>query len=466
MSSTTKKTTVVYDREGSNLRDWCFARDKTTGRIYYINVKSKQTFWSVPPELQKIIDAQPEPTASSDADDADGGAAGVVEEKQQGGDDKRRQVEEAVVVPETVEERSMSVLYDRDMDEVIDDDDDIPPPPPLPPTEDDDDDEQVDADGVVQPRDDGKVEEEFPLVPSKALKVTISRALTKVEESNTLHREKSYISYPIRVQDAGTGMDYWIEKRYSDFRDLWTNLKKQYFDEDDGLLPPFPKKKLLGNLDYDFIQQRLGGLRKWLTAVVANQALREASVFLDFIEFDDNMEMGGPMDDDDENEDDDDDNDGDNNNNGGRTSSSSVTNSVPSDADPNKLHIKVYEWRITSPLEGEKPHVEYKIRLDGPGGVSWRIERRFRDFYEMHRNLERLMGDDAYQLARFPAKRLFGNTNPSFLNKRMKALSFYLREVQRLKKAASSRTFRAFLDESGLFLPKVLGINRSSIHKE
>lgn len=88
----------------------------------------------------------------------------------------------------------------------------------------------------------------------------------------------------------------------------------------------------------------------------------------------------------------------------------------------------------------------YKIKVSGPDGESWMIEKRYRELRELHEHL-RLKHPD--QLPQFPGKRLFGNTDPAFVAARQAGLQLYLEGVLRLDPEAQTPALSRFLQCQG-----------------
>ncbi|XP_069062656.1 PX domain-containing protein kinase-like protein isoform X2 [Pleurodeles waltl] len=86
-----------------------------------------------------------------------------------------------------------------------------------------------------------------------------------IEASQSLHSHTEYI---IRVQRGISVENSWqIVRRYSDFDMLNTSLQIS------GLSLPLPPKKLLGNMDREFIAERQKGLQSYLNFITTNHIL-------------------------------------------------------------------------------------------------------------------------------------------------------------------------------------------------
>uniref|UniRef100_A0A0K6S9I1 PX domain-containing protein n=1 Tax=Chromera velia CCMP2878 TaxID=1169474 RepID=A0A0K6S9I1_9ALVE len=88
-------------------------------------------------------------------------------------------------------------------------------------------------------------------------------------------------------------------------------------------------------------------------------------------------------------------------------------------------------------------HVEYQIEVTDPDGDSWLIQRRYREIRELH-DIMKLKHPQSLQS--FPAKRLFGNTDPIFIQQRQTQLQHYLSMVISLEPSCEHRSLRNFLE--------------------
>ncbi|XP_059609143.1 nischarin [Phlebotomus argentipes] len=81
--------------------------------------------------------------------------------------------------------------------------------------------------------------------------------------------------------------------------------------------------------------------------------------------------------------------------------------------------------------------IEVKI-----GEVSWRVFHRYRDFQELH---EKLVSERSVSKDLLPPKKVIGNRNPAFVEKRKAGLEKYLREVLIYLQLTMPREFVEFL---------------------
>ncbi|XP_023298209.2 sorting nexin-21 isoform X4 [Lucilia cuprina] len=73
-----------------------------------------------------------------------------------------------------------------------------------------------------------------------------------------------------------------IQRRYTDFRELYNSLKQLYPKE--MLNIEFPNKVLVGNFSSNLIAERGAAFEKLLTHISRNSVLRNTSTFLDFLQ--------------------------------------------------------------------------------------------------------------------------------------------------------------------------------------
>jgi len=87
---------------------------------------------------------------------------------------------------------------------------------------------------------------------------------TKVDEKRT-----PYTAYKVSVK---CGPRLWfVLRRYADFADLCTKLDKKFPNR--RLLEHFPPKKVLGNMDREFIENRKKQLQSFLKSVVQKKMM-------------------------------------------------------------------------------------------------------------------------------------------------------------------------------------------------
>lgn len=93
------------------------------------------------------------------------------------------------------------------------------------------------------------------------------------------HNINGHTEYILRVQRGPFRDKSWhIYKRYNDFLSLYSNLQSS------GLPLPFPPKKLIGNMERDFIAERQQALQKYLNAVLMNPILASSLTTKKFVD--------------------------------------------------------------------------------------------------------------------------------------------------------------------------------------
>lgn len=105
------------------------------------------------------------------------------------------------------------------------------------------------------------------------------------EEENA--RIRRYVVYFLTVRQDSDVMDAQpatIERRYTDFRDLYQCLKRAHPNELNNF--NFPNKVLMGNFSSDLIAERSTAFEVFLTHVARNAKLRESPTFLRFLQHD------------------------------------------------------------------------------------------------------------------------------------------------------------------------------------
>lgn len=113
--------------------------------------------------------------------------------------------------------------------------------------------------------------------PSNKLSLDDTAPLTAViEASQSL---QSHTEYIIRVQRGVSMENSWqIVRRYSDFDTLNNNLQIS------GLSLPLPPKKLIGNMDREFIAERQKGLQNYLNFITSNHILSNCEIVKKFLD--------------------------------------------------------------------------------------------------------------------------------------------------------------------------------------
>uniref|UniRef100_A0A9L0I6E7 PX domain containing serine/threonine kinase like n=1 Tax=Equus asinus TaxID=9793 RepID=A0A9L0I6E7_EQUAS len=97
-----------------------------------------------------------------------------------------------------------------------------------------------------------------------------------IEASQSL---QSHTEYIIRVQRGISVENSWqIIRRYSDFDLLNNSLQIA------GLSLPLPPKKLIGNMDREFIAERQKGLQNYLNVITTNHILSNCELVKKFLD--------------------------------------------------------------------------------------------------------------------------------------------------------------------------------------
>ena len=89
--------------------------------------------------------------------------------------------------------------------------------------------------------------------------------------------------------------------------------------------------------------------------------------------------------------------------------------------------------------------VNYYEILIKSGPVKWSVNRRYRDFDELH---EKLMQERSVPKEWLPPKKVIGNKSPAFIKKRQEALERYLRDVFVFLQLTMPKEFVEFLEFS------------------
>ncbi|XP_037927706.1 sorting nexin-20 [Teleopsis dalmanni] len=96
---------------------------------------------------------------------------------------------------------------------------------------------------------------------------------------------KRYVVYDLCVRQDSSVIDpnpATIKRRYTDFRNLYMNLKKDYPNEMSTIY--FPNKVLVGNFSSGLIAERSTAFEVFLTHVAGHTMLRETPAFLHFLQ--------------------------------------------------------------------------------------------------------------------------------------------------------------------------------------
>lgn len=86
---------------------------------------------------------------------------------------------------------------------------------------------------------------------------------------------------------------------------------------------------------------------------------------------------------------------------------------------------------------------EYQIKVTPPVGESWFIRRRYREVRELHDHLKLEYPE---RLPQVPRKKLFGNTDPKFIQTRQTDLQAYFNTVLQIDVGCRVRALRKFLE--------------------
>ncbi|XP_060664735.1 sorting nexin-21 isoform X2 [Drosophila nasuta] len=96
---------------------------------------------------------------------------------------------------------------------------------------------------------------------------------------------KRYVVYELTVRQDSQVMDAQpakLERRYTDFRELYQCLKREHPNELGQL--NFPNKVLMGNFSADLIRERSMAFEAFLSHVAAHPLLKESPAFLRFLQ--------------------------------------------------------------------------------------------------------------------------------------------------------------------------------------
>lgn len=93
------------------------------------------------------------------------------------------------------------------------------------------------------------------------LQISIPRAV--LQKTKT----KNYYIYEINIRSKNGDESWTVFKRYRDFHTLHKQLKKQHLQIK---VLDFPPKKKLGNLDFDFVEERRQRLQVYIRHVLQN----------------------------------------------------------------------------------------------------------------------------------------------------------------------------------------------------
>ncbi|XP_054743127.1 sorting nexin-20 isoform X2 [Anastrepha obliqua] len=96
---------------------------------------------------------------------------------------------------------------------------------------------------------------------------------------------KRYVVYELSVRQDSSIIDPQpasIQRRYTDFRNLYNSFKKDFPNKMSSLY--FPNKVLVGNFSADLIAERSAAFESFLTHVASNSILRDTPEFLHFLQ--------------------------------------------------------------------------------------------------------------------------------------------------------------------------------------
>ncbi|XP_034245419.1 nischarin [Thrips palmi] len=106
----------------------------------------------------------------------------------------------------------------------------------------------------------------------------------------------------------------------------------------------------------------------------------------------------------------------------------------------NKQGTKVYIPEVE--LQQPENYMVYQIAVE-VGPVSWRVPHRYKDFVELH---DKLVADHGVTKDLLPPKKVIGNRDPVFVEKRRSALEMYLASVLTFLLHTMPRELAIFLD--------------------
>ncbi|XP_018794329.1 PREDICTED: sorting nexin-20 isoform X2 [Bactrocera latifrons] len=128
---------------------------------------------------------------------------------------------------------------------------------------------------------------EAPILPddgSTILRFEIQLARIMPPDGEDL-KVKRYVIYELSVRQDSSIIDpqpATIQRRYTDFRNLYNILKKEFPNKMSTLY--FPNKVLVGNFSADLIAERSAAFETFLTHVTSCSTLRDTPAFLHFLQ--------------------------------------------------------------------------------------------------------------------------------------------------------------------------------------
>lgn len=102
-----------------------------------------------------------------------------------------------------------------------------------------------------------------------------------------------------------------------------------------------------------------------------------------------------------------------------------------------------HDTAITIPNVEKHENVSVYIIMVRVGSISWTIPHRYNDFVELH---EKLVSDHGVAKDVLPPKKVIGNRDPAFIEKRRGALEVYLTSVVSFLQRTMPRELALFLD--------------------
>ncbi|XP_062997167.1 sorting nexin-20 [Elgaria multicarinata webbii] len=113
----------------------------------------------------------------------------------------------------------------------------------------------------------------------REVKVLFEIPLAKIVEKPF----SKYVKYQIIIVQTGSfdSNRSVIERRYSDFERLHTNLLKEFYDEMEDVT--FPKKSLTGNFTDEIIIERKLAFQDYLRLMYSMEYIRTSRMFIDFL---------------------------------------------------------------------------------------------------------------------------------------------------------------------------------------
>lgn len=128
---------------------------------------------------------------------------------------------------------------------------------------------------------------EAPILPddgSTILRFEIQLARIMPPDGEDI-KVKRYVVYELSVRQDSSIIDPQptsIQRRYTDFRNLYNILKKEFPNKMSPLY--FPNKVLVGNFSADLIAERSAAFESFLTHVTSCSTLRDTPAFLHFLQ--------------------------------------------------------------------------------------------------------------------------------------------------------------------------------------